>query len=73
MTHTDPEPDVRSIADLPYHVMGRFPKPMIIGRCRAGAIDGIGTKELFERIRDLALGFASLGITTGDRVAIDLP
>ena len=70
MTHTDPEPDVRSIADLPYHVMGRFPKPLIIGRCRAGAIDGIGTKELFERIRDLALGFASLGITTGDRVAI---
>jgi long-chain acyl-CoA synthetase len=70
VTHTDPEPDVRSIADLPYHVMGRFPKPMIIGRCRAGAIDGIGTKELFERIRDLALGFASLGITSGDRVAI---
>jgi long-chain acyl-CoA synthetase len=50
--------------------MGRFPKPMIMGRCRAGAIDGIGSKDLFERIRDLALGFASLGITSGDRVAI---
>jgi long-chain acyl-CoA synthetase len=43
---------------------------MIIGRCRAGTIDGLGTKELFERIRDLALGFGSLGITSGDRVAI---
>lgn len=61
---------MRTIADLPFHNMGRFPKPMIMGRCRDGRIDGIGTKELFERIRDLALGFASLGITSGDRVAI---
>lgn len=70
MTHTDPAPDVRTIADLPFHNMGRFPKPMIMGRCRGGTIDGIATKELFERIRDLALGFGSLGITSGDRVAI---
>src|SRR5687768_4334646 len=50
--------------------MGRFPKPMIVGRCRDGSIAGLSTQELFERIRDLALGFASLGITSGDRVAI---
>ena len=50
--------------------MGRFPKPTMIGRCRDGTVDGISSKELFERIRDLALGFGSLGITTGDRVAI---
>jgi len=61
---------VRTIADLPFHTMGRFPKPMIMGRCRNGAIEGFGTQELFERIRDLALGFASLGITSGDRVAM---
>ena len=70
MTHTDPAPDIRTIADLPYHNMGRFPKPLIIGRCRGGTINGISTKELFERIRGLALGFGSLGIVTGDRVAI---
>ena len=70
MTQTDPSPDVRTIADLPYHNMGRFPKPTMIGRCRDGTVDGISSKELFERIRDLALGFGSLGITTGDRVAI---
>ena len=70
MTQTDPTPDVRTIADLPFHNMGRFPKPLILGRCRGTAIEGLGTKELFERIRDLALGFASLGITSGDRVAI---
>ena len=67
---TDPAPDVRTIADLPFHNMGRFQKPLIMGRCRAGEIEGVGSKELFERIRDLALGFTSLGIASGDRVAI---
>jgi len=67
---TDPTPGVRTIADLPFHNMGRFPKPIMIGRCGAGGIDGLGTKEMFERIRDLALGFASLGVASGDRVAI---
>ena len=70
MTNTDAAPDVRTIADLPFLNMGRYPKPMIMGRCQSGKIDGIATKELFERIRDLALGFGSLGITSGDRVAI---
>jgi long-chain acyl-CoA synthetase len=67
---TDPDPDVRTIADLPFHNMGRFPKPLVMGRCRAGDIDGFSTQELFERFRDLALGFASLGVGRGDRVAI---
>src|SRR5688572_26919693 len=43
---------------------------MIMGRCRGGAIEGFSTQELFERLRDLALGLASLGITSGDRVAM---
>jgi long-chain acyl-CoA synthetase len=42
----------------------------MIGRCREDGIDGLGTKEMFERMRDLGLGFASLGIASGDRVAI---
>jgi long-chain acyl-CoA synthetase len=70
VTDQDPTPDVRTIADLPFHMMGRFPKPLMIGRCREGGIDGIGTKEMFERIRDLGLGLASLGVSSGDRVAI---
>ncbi len=70
VTNTDAAPDVRTIADLPFFNMGRFPKPMIMGRCQGGTIEGIGTKDLFERIRDLALGFGSLGVTSGDRVAI---
>lgn len=70
MTEHEPPPDVRTIADLPFHAMGRFPKPLMIGRCHAGGIDGIGTKEMFERIRDLGLGLASFGVSSGDRVAI---
>lgn len=62
--------DLRTIADLPFHVMGRFPKPLTIGRCRGDEIDGLSSKEMFERIRDLSLGFATLGVSSGDRVAI---
>lgn len=62
--------DLRTIADLPFHVMGRFPKPLTIGRCRGDAIDGLSSKEMFERIRDLSLGLATLGVSPGDRVAI---
>jgi long-chain acyl-CoA synthetase len=66
------EPDVRvdTIADLPFHFMGRYPKPISVGRCRAGGIDGLSSKELFERIRDVSLGLSALGIGAGDRVAI---
>ncbi len=67
---TDPEPDVRTIADLPFHFMGRHPKPMLIGRMRGGTVEGISSKESFDRIRELALGFGSLGVGAGDRVAI---
>jgi long-chain acyl-CoA synthetase len=99
---TAPDADLKTIADLPFHAMGRFPRPLAIGRCRGeqargtapapaaaavtpGAqpggevrgtgvpgvrIDGVSSQELFERIRDLALGFAALGVGPGDRVAI---
>src|SRR5688500_14790422 len=50
--------------------MGRFPKPMLIGRCRGTTIEGMASKEVFERVRELALGFASLGVQAGDKVAI---
>ena len=49
---------------------GRFAKPLMIGRCRGGRIDGLSSKELFERIRDVSLGLTALGVGAGDRVAI---
>jgi long-chain acyl-CoA synthetase len=65
-----PEPDVRTIADLPFHSAGRFKKSLVVGRCRDGRVEGVGTQELFSRIRDLALGLSSFGIAAGDRVAL---
>jgi long-chain acyl-CoA synthetase len=50
--------------------MGRFAKPMVIGRCRGDEIAGLSSKEAFEKIRDLSLGLTSLGMGSGDRVAI---
>jgi long-chain acyl-CoA synthetase len=64
------EPDVKTIADLPFHVMGRFPKPVTLGRCRGDQVIELSSKQVFERIRDLSLGFRALGVAHGDRVAI---
>jgi long-chain acyl-CoA synthetase len=65
-----PETGVDTIADLPFHVMGRFPRPHLVGRCREGGIDFLSNKEFFERVRDLSFGLGALGIAPGDRVAI---
>jgi long-chain acyl-CoA synthetase len=64
------EPDVTTLADLPFHVMGRFQKPLVLGRCREGGIDGLSSRDVFDRIRDLSLGLRLLGMARGDRVAM---
>ncbi|HEX5475022.1 MAG TPA: long-chain fatty acid--CoA ligase [Vicinamibacterales bacterium] len=64
------EPSLLTLADLPFHVMGRHPKPLLVGRCVAGVVQGVSSHELFERVRDLALGLRAIGVEAGDRVAI---
>jgi len=66
----EPAPELATVADLPFHVAGRHPKPLLVGQCRGGDIAGRSTKEWFDRIRDLSLGLTSLGVQPGDRVAI---
>ena len=66
----EPEVDVRTIADLPFHVLGRISKPVLVGRVRGGTITGASSREFFEAIRDLSLGLAEMGVEAGDRVAI---
>ncbi len=65
-----PEVSVNTLADLPFHVLGRFQKPQQIGRCQAGGVEALSSKALFERIRDVSLGLTALGVGAGDRVAI---
>lgn len=50
--------------------MGRFQKPLVMGRVRGGEVQGISSKELFEQVRDLSLGLSALGMGRGDRVAL---
>ncbi len=64
------EADVTTIADLPFHAVGRFPKPVALARCRGDELLEISSKEMFERIRDLSLGLRATGVSRGDRVAI---
>ena len=65
-----PAPELATLADLPFHVLGRYPKPLLIGQVRQGAITGQSTRDWFDRLRDLALGLSSLGVGMGDRVVI---
>jgi len=66
----DQTQDISTLADLPFHVLGRHPKPLLVGRCVKGAISGLSTRDWFDRLRDLSLGLAALGIVKGDRVVI---
>ncbi|HET7619302.1 MAG TPA: long-chain fatty acid--CoA ligase [Vicinamibacterales bacterium] len=70
MSSVEPAPSLSTIADLPFHVLGRHPKPLMIGRCRGNDIDGLSTRDFFDRVRDLSLGLRALGLERGDRVAL---
>jgi long-chain acyl-CoA synthetase len=62
--------DLETIADLPFHTTGRFPKPLMLGRCRGDQLEEISSREFLDRVRDLSLGLRGLGVAAGDRVAI---
>jgi long-chain acyl-CoA synthetase len=66
----EPRADLQTLADLPFHVLGRYPKPLLVGQVRDAVVAGQSTRDWFDRVRDVALGLASLGVGRGDRVAI---
>ncbi len=71
MTDTaEPASALATLADMPFHVLGRHPKPMLVGQVCQGAITGESTREWFDRVRDVSLGLESLGVLRGDRVVI---
>ena len=59
-----------TLALLPFLVTSRYPNPDILGRCNASGISWTKGRDLVERVRELSYGFASLGMTRGDRVAM---
>ena len=64
------ETTIDTLADLPFHVSGRYPKAALLRWCRAGAFDVYSSAAVFETIRDFSLGLTSLGVGSGDRVAL---
>jgi long-chain acyl-CoA synthetase len=68
--HSEPAAELATLADLPFHVLGRYPKPLLIAQCKGGTIVGQSTRDWFDRLRDLSLGLSSLGVAAGDRVVI---
>ncbi len=66
----EPSAQLATLADMPFHIAGRFPKAELIGRCREGGVDWLSSSAFFERIRDISLGLAAMGLQRGDRVAI---
>ena len=63
---------LETLADLPFHVAGRYPKGSLVRRCGAkdAGFKTQSSREFFEHIRDLSLGLGALGVEPGDRVAI---
>ena len=64
------EERLTTLAALPFHVTGRHPKAVLMGRCRGDGVDTLSSSEFFDRIRDLSLGLGGLGVEAGARVAI---
>ena len=64
------EPTISTLAGLPFHVSGRYPKPELVRRCTAAGYDSYASRELFEQVRDLSLGLMGLGVRPGRRVAL---
>lgn len=59
-----------TVAQLPFFLNGRFPRPDLVGRSTGSSIDAISSREWLERVRDLGLGLTTLGVGRGDRVAL---
>ena len=64
------EANIRTLAELPFHVSGRFSKPVLAGRCVGDRIREWSSRQLFDEVRDLSLGLEALGVRPRDRVAI---
>ena len=61
--------NVRTLADLPFHIAGRYPSRAVLRRSRGDTFIDMSGRELFEQVRDLSLGLIELGLVEGDRVA----
>jgi long-chain acyl-CoA synthetase len=62
--------ELTTLSQLPFHLAEHCQKPALLRRCRADGYDDLSTQEFYERVRDLSLGLAGLGLEPGDRLAL---
>jgi long-chain acyl-CoA synthetase len=62
--------DETTLADWPFRILERFPKPDAV--CRCGESDSVRLSNLqfFEQVRAFSLGLRALGLEPGERVAL---
>ena len=61
---------IETLADLAFHVAGRFPDRAILRHSRGDGFIDMSGRDVLEHVRDLSLGLCELGVAPGDRVAI---
>jgi long-chain acyl-CoA synthetase len=62
--------DQTTLADLPFRVFERFPKPDAVCRCEESGSVRLSNREFFEDTRAFSLGLRALGLEPGERVAL---
>ena len=63
-------PNIKTVADLPFHIAERFPRRAILRHCRGDSISDISGSEFLEQVRNVSAGLRELGLATGERVAV---
>jgi long-chain acyl-CoA synthetase len=64
------ENSVKTLAELPFYVLERFPKPALIRRCVGEGYHDFSSRDYFDQIRYLSFALPALGLERGDRAAI---
>jgi long-chain acyl-CoA synthetase len=62
--------NIKTLADLPFHVGEQFPHRPVLRHCLGDAIREVSGSEFLEQIRSLSAGLREIGLATGDRVAV---
>ena len=65
-----PPADVKTLADLPFLVASRHPRPARIRRCVGERFDDVSSLSFLDRIQAFSLGLQTLGLARGDRVGM---
>jgi long-chain acyl-CoA synthetase len=64
------DPEIRTLSDLPFFLLRRHARPLLVRRCQEVGYKDYSTEQFFNAIRNLSLGLTDLGLRRGDRLAL---